>query len=103
MLQIAEFQRRNRSESIVVTKHGKIRLLERNISVDDILYAISSGIIIKQYDDDRPLPSCLILGKDRSNRSLHLVVSHDDQYIYLITAYYPDPEIWSEDFTKKKE
>lgn len=58
---------------------------------------------IKQYEDDKPLPSCLILGKDQKQRHIHVVISHDDDFIYLITAYYPDPNLWEADFKTRKE
>ena len=31
------------------------------------------------------------------------VVSHDGEFIYLITAYYPDRKIWNEDLKSRKE
>jgi hypothetical protein len=50
---------------------------ERGIKVDDVLRCIDSGEIIEQYEDDKPLPSCLILGKDMKNEGIHIVVSKD--------------------------
>lgn len=103
MLEIGEFHKLNKLESIVITKHGKNRLSERKITVEDIMNAISNGLIIEQYEDDKPLPSCLVLANDLSGKQMHVVISHDDEFIYLITAYYPDPELWSEDFKTRKE
>ncbi len=92
----------NKLENIAVTKHAKARLFEREISVDDIVNAIETGEIIKQYEDDKPLPSCLILGLSVNNNYIHIVVSNDENYIYLITAYYPDIEEWNNDFKSRK-
>ena len=39
---MSEFQKLNRPESIVITKHGKNRLLERDISVEDVINAIDN-------------------------------------------------------------
>ena len=103
MLEIGEFHKLNKLESIVITKHGKNRLSERKITVEDIINAISNGLIIEQYEDDKLLPSCLVLANDLSGKQMHVVISHDDEFIYLITAYYPDPELWSEDFKTRKE
>ena len=80
----------NHFEQIAITKHANERLKERKITADDIVNCISTGEIIKQYEDDKPLPSCLILGKSCNGKPLHIVVSNDDNFIYLITAYYPD-------------
>lgn len=103
MLNISEFQKMNQLEKIAITKHGRTRMEERGISTDDVVNGINTGEIIKQYEDDKPLPSCLVLGKSCTGKMIHLVLSHDDDFIYLIKAYYPDMQIWSEDFRKRKE
>lgn len=103
MLKIENFQKLNVLEKIAITKHAKERLKERNIKVDDIINAIDTGTIIKIYEDDKPLPSCLVLGKSLENRLLHIVVSKDNEFIYLITAYYPSVEQWEADFMTRKE
>ncbi|MCL1806365.1 MAG: DUF4258 domain-containing protein [Oscillospiraceae bacterium] len=48
---------------MAVTKHARIRLAERGITVNDLQNAIRTGEIIKQYEDDTPFPSCLVLGR----------------------------------------
>lgn len=37
--------------------------------------------IIKQYEDDRQLPSCLILGKTTDNKYMHIVLSRNEDFI----------------------
>lgn len=103
MYQMEDFKQMNRLEQIAVTKHAKERLVERGIKVDDVTHCISTGEIIKQYEDDRPLPSCLMLGKDVGGKYMHMVMSKDEEYIYLITAYYPDNTQWEADFKTRKE
>ena len=92
----------DQADRIAITEHARQRLTERGITVDDIICGIKTGEIIRQYEDDKPFPSCLILGKSESGRHIHIVVSHDEEWIYLITAYYPDSSIWEADFRKKK-
>ena len=103
MIDIETLKVINRPEHIAVTKHAKERLVERNIAIADIINGINTGEIIKQYEDDKPLPSCLILGISVNNDYIHIVVSHDEEYIYLITAYFPDPGKWEKDFKTRKE
>lgn len=31
------------------------------------------------------------------------MVNHDDEFIYLITAYYPDEQHWSNDFRTRRK
>lgn len=92
----------NKHENIAITEHVRIRLYERNISVDDIITGINTGEVIKQYEDDKPLPSCLVLGFSVKSEYIHIVVSCDINFIYLITAYFPNPSIWENDFKTRK-
>lgn len=73
-----------------------------NGSIDDIVNGINTGEIVKQYLDDKPLASCLILGFSVKSKYIHIVVSCDTNYIYLITAYFPDPDMWESDLKKRK-
>lgn len=102
MIGIETLKQMNKPEKIALTKHARERLAERNITVDDIVRGIETGEIIKQYEDDKPLPSCLVLGESVNNKYIHIVVSNDKEYIYLITAYYPNPEQWEADFKTRK-
>ena len=102
MITIEQLKALNQFEKIAITEHARIRLYERKISVDDIINGIDTGEIIKQYEDDKPLPSCLILGFSIKSRYIHIVVSCDTDFIYLITAYFPDPELWESDFKVRK-
>ena len=102
MIEIVKLQQLCSSKNVVLTEHARQRLVERKISIQDILQAIKTGKIIKQYEDDKPLASCLILGITINQKPLHLVVSHDDEFIYLITAYYPNPIQWEADWETRK-
>lgn len=103
MIDIETLKQMNMPKKIALTKHAKQRLAERDIKIADIVNCIKTGEIIKQYEDDKPLPSCLILGISTKDRNIHIVVSHDDDFIYLITAYYPTSEHWKNDFKTRKE
>jgi hypothetical protein len=93
----------NTPEKVAMTVHAKKRMEERDIKVNDILHCIASGEIIADYEDDKPLPSCLVLGKDAEGVGMHIVLSKDDEFIYLITAYYPDEARWEADLKTRKE
>lgn len=103
MIDIETLKAMNSTRRIAITEHARLRLLERGIVIDDIISCINSGEIIKQYEDDKPFPSCLILGNSVDNKPIHAVVSNDDDFIYLITAYYPSTDKWEPDFKTRKE
>ena len=103
MLNINDLQNLCHDKNIAVTRHAKNRLIERNINVNNIKNAIQSGEIIEQYENDKPFPSCLLLGKTEQNKYIHVVASIDNEFIYIITAYYPDENEWETDLKTRKE
>ena len=58
-------------------------------------------VIIREYPDDRPYPSCLLLYWYGS-QPLHIVCGVGEEELWVITAYKPDPKIWEDDFKNKK-
>lgn len=88
---------------LVFRVHVIQRMFERGISHEDVRDVIENGEVIKEYLDDKPYPSRLILGK-RGTRPLHVVAADNDeaQETIVITAYEPDPVIWEVDFKRKK-
>lgn len=102
-IDLEKLQQLCNAKNIVLTEHALQRLVECKISIQDILQAIMTGKIIKQYEDDKPFASCLVLGITINQKPLHLVISHDEEFIYLITAYYPNPTQWEADWETRKQ
>ena len=90
-------------KSIAITRHARNRLVERGITIDDIQNAVRTGGILQQYEDDKPFPSCLLLGKTERGKDIHVVASAGDGYLYIITAYYPDESEWETNLKTRKE
>lgn len=85
-------------------QHALQRMFERNITLEDIRDVVHYGQIIEDYPDDTPFPSGLWLGRDAHGRPIHVVVANnaaDNQYI-IITAYHPNPLLWSSDWTTRR-
>ena len=93
---IREFRREFRAHAIQ-------RLVERNISFDEIDEAVDGLRVIAEYADDRPYPSCLALGLTAARRPLHMVfcVNESVRTVYVITIYEPEASRWNEDFTRR--
>ena len=91
-----------KEETLRWTTHIMIRLLQRRISLEDVIEAIKSGEIIENYPDDYPYPSCLIFGRDKNAQALHVVCGTSETELWLITAYRPSLEIWEEDLKTRK-
>ncbi len=82
--------------------HATVQMFKRIIEVDHVEQVLKTGKIIKQYPDDKPYPSFLILGYI-GKRPIHVVVSTDKQEnCYIITANEPDRKLWKSDFETRK-
>ena len=90
-------------DNVLISEHAVMRFKQRDIKMKDIRYAINNGEIIEQYPDDYPYPSCLILGKTKSDEYIHIVMSDEGTMSRIITTYYPDADKWSQDFRTRKE
>jgi hypothetical protein len=82
--------------------HAISQMFQRQISKEEVRDVIGTGEVIKEYPDDKPYPSKLLLGFPKK-RPMHVVLAYDikNETCYVITAYVPDPRLWDEDFKKK--
>lgn len=85
------------------TGHVLKRLMQRGISQADVIQAIQTGEIIEQYPTDYPYPSCLTFGFSVDGRVLHVVCGLGEDQIWMITAYYPNPDEWETDLKTRKK
>jgi hypothetical protein len=90
---------RRQIESFVFSGHAVRQMFARSISADDIRTVIDEGEVIASYPDDRPYPSDLLLGFS-AGRPLHVILAYNEvtRIAYVVTAYVPDPKLWSEDY-----
>ena len=101
-LDINNFRKFCSERKIRWTAHGLARLQERNISVSDVKNCIMNGEIIEEYPTDFPNPSALIFGKTLQEKILHVVCGIDENFLYLVTAYYPTTEKFFEDLKTRR-
>ena len=61
-------------DAVSWTNHAMQRLIQRGITVSEVIEAIMTGEVIEDYPDDYPYPSCLLLGGNK----LHVVCGIGD-------------------------
>jgi len=88
-----------RCDRVLFSGHAVRRMFERSLTKETILRVIRGGEVVADHPDDRPYPSCLMLGVS-GGKPLHVVVAVDEAggVCYVVTAYVPDPDLWSADF-----
>ena len=90
-------------ERLVFRVHAIQRMYQRNITELEVRDVIAAGEIVEDYPADTAYPSRLLLGW-QDNRPLHVVVADnfDEKENVVITAYEPNPDIWEDDFKRRK-
>ena len=74
---------------------------ERMILRSEIEDVIRFGEVIEEYPDDPRGHSCLLFGK-KNGRTIHVVCYPKEDYLAIITAYIPDPALWSTDLKVRR-
>ncbi len=90
-------------KEILFSDHAISQMFKRDIQVENVHYVIGKGQIIKEYLNDRPYPSFLLLGYI-DTRPIHLVIAQDQQNYkcVVVTAYEPGTLMWNKNFKTKK-
>ncbi|MEO7300807.1 MAG: DUF4258 domain-containing protein [Verrucomicrobiota bacterium] len=85
-------------------KHVLQKLAERAIPQQSVRDVLLSGERIRDYADDKPFPSALLLGYV-SGKPLHVVAACDEmrELVFIITAYEPSLEIFEPDYKTKRQ
>ena len=92
-----------KNSSLNWTGHILERLFQRNIRIDDVKAALLNCEIIEHYPNDYPFPSSLVLGKTIDGKALHVVCGSNGNELWLITAYFPNPVEWMDDFKQRRK
>ncbi len=84
--------------------HALQRMFARGFQKSMVVEAVKTGDIIKDYPEDYPYPSYLLLAKVKGE-VIHIVSAFNTilDEIYIITVYRPDKKLWSDDFKTRRK
>lgn len=83
------------------TLHGAQQLIARRLKRKELEEAVLSGEIIEDYPEHHYGPVCLLLGKTRKGKNLHVLCSLQE-VVDIITVYEPDLIGWEEDLKTRR-
>jgi hypothetical protein len=88
------FKRAVQEGQIMLSLHAAEEALAENITRPEIEAALLNAQVLEDYPDWWLGPSCLIYGRTRVGRDLHIVTSYSELPITIITVYEPRPPKW---------
>lgn len=89
-----------------ITDHGYDELSSDSLLAREVVEGASGAVIVEDYPD-YPKGSCVLVPQmDRQQKPVHVVwgipKGHSSPAV-LITAYRPDPEIWEDDYLRRRK
>ncbi len=94
-----------KDRKVRLSAHSYARLDKRGILVGDIIAGAKNGNVLEDYPEAHIGPSVLLLQSTRDGEPLHVVWGIEKgttEPAVIVTAYYPDPALWSADFRSRK-
>ena len=82
------------AEDLRITIHAHEEMVVEAIEYSELLEAIDSAHMLEAYPDHRRGPCCLLNGRTKRGRSLHIVCTMGDPALIIITIYVPESPKW---------
>ena len=99
---IGEIQGKIADDQFEFSKHAVDQSILRRISVQEVREAFVVAEIIEDYSEDKYGPSCLVFGKTKAGRPLHIQCSYPMRSIIkIVTLYEPDSARWIDSRTRR--
>ncbi|TWU35412.1 hypothetical protein S225a_07700 [Candidatus Brocadiaceae bacterium S225] len=76
------------------------------ILLKDVMASVENGKVVEYYPEYPKGPCVLVLQKNREGNPIHVVWGIPKNAFspaVLVTAYKPDPLIWSDDFMERRK
>ena len=91
-------------EHLIFRIHAVQRMLERNISTEEVKGILRAGKVIENYPQDKPYPSYLMLGWVL-HRPIHVEAADNTaaKETVIITVYEPDLAQWEPKFERRNK
>ena len=87
-----------------ISEHGFQKLRQDDIHLVELLQGLETAQIVEEYPDYHKGPCVLVFQRDAKGGPVHVLwgtSTTNPAEATLITAYRPDPKLWSADFLRR--
>jgi hypothetical protein len=91
---IARLREQASNNEIRVSVHAHQRMVEHNVTYDDVREVLLEAFVVENYPDHKRGPCCLVCGLTREDRYLHVVCTTSLQVAIIVTVYEPTAPKW---------
>ena len=99
-----EIERRLRGQALAdrirLTVHGHQEMVEDAVTYDDLRAALLECVVVENYPDHQRGACCLVYGRSRAGRHLHVVCTTAREMLIVITVYEPKLPKWTTPFQR---
>src|SRR3972149_1922577 len=88
-----------------VSDHGYEEMSDEDILARNVLAGVFDGVVVEDYPTYAKGPCVLVLQRDLNQQPIHVVwgiPKNLSSPAVVVTAYRPNPDLWSEDFMRRK-
>ncbi len=82
------------NRSIRFTLHAHQKMVAEKINVADLLQALANAQLLEDYPEYERGPCCLVCGKTKTGRPIHVVCTTTQPELVIITIYEPTLPKW---------
>ncbi len=82
------------NRSIRFTLHAHQKMVAEKISVADLLQVLANVQLLEDYPEYERGPCCLVCGKTKTGRPIHVVCTTTQPELVIITIYEPTLPKW---------
>jgi hypothetical protein len=102
---LAQIQSLVAKGEVRVSDHGYDELAADGVFVRDAVHGMKDAQIVEEYSDYPKGPCALALERDQQGSPIHVVwgiPKGASSPAVIVTAYRPDPNLWTSDFLRRK-